>query len=55
MKNNYWTRLRDVLTFLIIFIGPGIVGHIMGYPQAYATVLGTWVPAIFITEYLAGD
>ena len=53
MEDNYWIRLRNVMTFLIVWIGPGIIGDAaMGYREAYALMLLTWVPAMLITEYL---
>ena len=57
MKNdNYWIRLRNVITFLIIWIGPGAVGHsVLGFTGAYASTIVTWVPAMLIATYLADD
>lgn len=55
MKTTYWTRLRDVITFLIIWIGvPYFIFIINDYPEVFAILLITWVPAMLVTDYLNG-
>ena len=54
--SNYWTRLRDIITFLVIWLslplylankGEGFEGGAM------ASITFMWVVALIITAYLS--
>ena len=52
-KCNYWKRLRDMITFLFIWIAPCTYAvHVTNSHEYYMLTLITWLPAIFITQYL---
>jgi len=56
MKDSYWIRLRNVITFFILWIVPGIIiSKITGNTEGFMVLVITWLPAIGVTLYLAED
>lgn len=51
---NYWTRLRDVIIFLILWMAiPVYLEQCRDESTAvYWLLIVTWIPAIIITLYL---
>jgi len=56
MKDNYWIRVRNIVTFFVLWVVPGIIVHkITGDSEGYMLLVITWLPAMGISIYLAGD
>lgn len=57
--NNYWTRLRDVITFLFIWFCLPLYFSYKGTDNfigaIVTTILIMWIPALYITMYLSRD
>ena len=50
---NYFKRLRDVLTFLFIWIViPSSIYYYINDANVFTLLLLTWIPAWLITDYL---
>ena len=52
---NYWTRLRDVVTFLVIWLALPIYLAYKVEDGWLGTILIMWIPAMIITIYLAEE
>lgn len=51
---NYWTRLRDVITFIIVWLAIPLYLEQCRDVNAgvYVLLLLTWIPALFVVIYL---
>lgn len=51
---EYFKRLRDVLTFFVILLAPPLILYKYNNDlDSFLLVMITWLPALFITTYLA--